>query len=194
MIQVQRRKEPPPSLADQCRPFKEDVRHALNDDFFGKCYLCGGIASDSFDVEHLRPVCDFPGAEYSWQNLFPAHSRCNERRKRWSKEEREAQHKRWPRGGLLDCSSDDIDGRLKQEFITDATGAHARFQSSLTSDMPAANSANELNSIHSRDCFWGLQISILIGKRYSSVLTAYSRLSAAFQQAGRNWGDPSVLR
>jgi uncharacterized protein (TIGR02646 family) len=73
VIGVERRVEPPPSLASRSAPFKDDVRTALDEDFGGKCYLCEGIASSSFDVEHLRPKCDFPELEFDWCNLFPAH-------------------------------------------------------------------------------------------------------------------------
>lgn len=148
VIRVTRRTEAPSSLAPKHGPFGDDVKRVLCEDFHGKCYLCEGEARGSFDVEHLRPVCDFPELKFDSNNLFLAHSRCNERRKRWSDSEREPGMKRWPRGGLLDCCRDDVDARLQQVVSTTVKGVEIQFSATVPDDAQARNTAVELNAIH----------------------------------------------
>ncbi|MBN1605595.1 MAG: hypothetical protein JW940_03140 [Polyangiaceae bacterium] len=192
MIRVRRRTEPPASLAERALPFKEDVQAALDEDFSGKCYLCEGSARGNFDVEHLRPVIDFPDREFDWHNLFPACSRCNGRRKRWSADEHEPGCKRWPKGGMLDCAQDDIEVRLQQVLSTDVGGVAARFFPTGCEDSAAANTAKELNAIHSVENEWGKQICALIERRYRAVLESCVSLMRALGDCGHNWDAPAV--
>jgi uncharacterized protein (TIGR02646 family) len=193
MIRVHRREVAPASLATiQKRPFKEDVLQALHEDFHGKCYLCEGLAAESFDVEHLHPVADFAELEFDWGNLFPAHSRCNQRRKTWNVIERACGKMRWPEGGMLDCTSDDIDARLKQELTTVVSGVSIEFAEVDANDRAALNTAIELNAIHSKDNFWGKQICNLVERQYERALRAYEELRLAVAQCRNDWDTTEV--
>ena len=191
MIRVERRIEPPPSLASRSAPFRDDVKTALDEDFDGKCYLCEGIASDSFDVEHLRPKCDFPELAFDWSNLFPAHSRCNERRKTWTAAEREPEHRRWPKGGMLDCAADDVGSRLTHRVVIDVETI-VSIAATDPNDKPAVNTATELATIYSPHSFWGRQICSLLGSRYVDVNKAYLKLLQLLAQYGEDWEQSAV--
>ncbi len=193
MIRVERRIDSPPSLASRSTPFGDDVRIALDEDFSGKCYLCEGIATISFDVEHLRPKCDFPDLAFDWSNLFPAHSRCNERRKTWTAAEREPTHQRWPKGGMLDCTCDNVEIRLAQLVVTDVGGLSVSFTATDPCDIPAVNTASELNAIHSSNAFWGRQISSDLTRRYVDVTKAYAELVRLLKQFNEDWEESAVL-
>ena len=100
MIRITRREDPPSSLVEKKSFNGDDVREALVEDFFNKCYLCEGLLNAGMDVDHLRPKSTFKEFEFEWKNLFPSHPRCNQRRKVWNEN-------RWPEGGLLDCAADE---------------------------------------------------------------------------------------
>lgn len=192
MIRIARSADAPQSLVPRSRPFGDDVRAALDRDFLGKCYLCEGLASECFDVEHLRPVVDFPELEFDWQNLFLSHPRCNQRRKRWSGAQREPGRKSWPRGGLLDCCHDDVDGRLEHSLATEVGGVVVAFDPRDPSDLAASNTAAELNSIHDHRCFWGRQLLGLIDKRWRELLRVYAALLQSLASCGSDWDAPPV--
>ena len=73
-----------------------EVRKALEELFHDKCAYCeSGTTAGSWDVDHYRPKgrvaerSDHPGyywLAYTWENLYPACTFCNQRRKdapRW---------------------------------------------------------------------------------------------------------------
>jgi uncharacterized protein (TIGR02646 family) len=193
MIRVHRREVAPASLATiEKRPFKEDVLQALHDDFHGKCYLCEGLAAESFDVEHLHPVTDFAELAFEWKNLFLAHARCNQRRKTWSAAERACGKKRWPEGGMLDCTTDDVEDRLRQELTTVVSGVSIRFAEVESNDRAAFNTTVELNAIHSKDHFWGRQLCSLVETQYERALRAYEDLRVAVTNCRNDWDGAEV--
>jgi hypothetical protein len=154
------------------------VQKALIEDFFNKCYLCEGRLNAGFDVEHLKPKSRFPDHEFDWKNLFPAHPRCNGRRKTWNED-------RWPEGGLLDCAVDDIEERLEQRVIDDGgSGIVATFESRSDKDIAARNSAEELNHLHQISHIAGWQILSAIERRYEDLHKQYREYLLAAEKGG----------
>ncbi len=175
MIHVERRPESPPSLAHRSSTCADDVRQALDEDFSGKCYLCEGVTPSGFEVDHLRPKCDFRDLEFEWMNLFPAHGDCNKRRKTWPSAERELGLQRWPKGGMLDCTRDDVESRLSQCLTIDVN-PNVTFCAIDPCDIAAKNTAAELAALHSRSKFHGRKICSAIEERYKTVSKQYDRL------------------
>jgi hypothetical protein len=164
MNRVFRRDLPPLSLSDKISYNSADVQNALAEDFLGKCYLCEGVLNAGFDVDHLKPKSKFPEREFDWNNLFPAHPRCNGRRKKWNKE-------MWPEGGMLDCAKDDIEERLAQQVMDDdGVDILAVFEPRSIEDLEAKNTAEELNHIHSSTDIAGREILIAVNCRYKKLL------------------------
>lgn len=152
MIQVKRSEEVPASLATQKSWRGRDVLKQLSDDFHGKCYLCEGTLPRAWDVDHLKPRAA-GGAEYDWKNLFPACHMCNIRRLKWGSRGIvvDGSHKAWPVGGMLDTTTDDIEGRLLQSLAMglgpgDTT---TTFSAREVDDESASNTAEELTHLHS---------------------------------------------
>jgi hypothetical protein len=178
MIRITRRDEPPSSLAAGKSYNGQDVQEALVEDFFNKCYLCEGLLIAGFDVEHLKPKSRFPDHELDWKNLFPAHPRCNGRRKKWNENQ-------WPEGGLLDCAVDDIEGRLDQQVIADGdSGIRATFESRSDKDIAARNSAEELSHLHQGSHIAGWQILSAIERRYKDLHKQYKAYLLAAEKGG----------
>lgn len=142
MIRVRRSADVPPSLAaarDGC--WREpDVKAALYACFLGKCYLCEGpLGRGAMEVDHRVPQGDPTGVarRYDWENLFPAHHDCNNRRSR-----------SYPDGGLLFPDKDDVQARLDQQLVALGGRYLPRFLHTDMQDSPAKNTAGELNNLH----------------------------------------------
>lgn len=147
MIDVKRSDAPPASLATQKSYAGHDVKHRLEVDFHGKCYLCEGALSGTFQVEHLVPVTVDASLKFEWTNLFPAHGdRCNQRRLKY------------PEAGLLNPSVEPrAEARLRQslDLKVGALGVDVHFLPVRPDDAAATNTAAELNHIHNNDDTYG---------------------------------------
>jgi hypothetical protein len=148
MIDVIRPAEAPPSLARRLTYDDDDVRRALHAVFLRKCYLCETpVMVGTFEVDHRRPKGEerFEHLTHEWTNLFPIcrEFACNQRRKR-----------RYPDGGLLD-PGEGVETRVVQK-ISGAVSTALRksgsvelvFQARDPADLPAANTAAELDRLH----------------------------------------------
>ncbi|MGE0709370.1 MAG: HNH endonuclease [Planctomycetota bacterium] len=142
-MNVQRRAEAPPSLAEGTSWTGEDVLEALWEDFLEKCYLCeGAIAPGCFQVDHRDPQAQRPDRAFDWTNLYPAHADCNNRRRR-----------KLPEGGYLFPADGDDVARLAQRMELTATGDPVLFvfAASDPADTAAQNTAAELRRIYQGD-------------------------------------------
>lgn len=180
MIEVRRSEPAPSALAratDGCWRDLE-VKERLHGDFLGKCYLCEGLVGRaSLEVDHRIPKESPEGdlERFSWNNLFPAHHDCNNRRRR-----------SWPTGGMLfpDRPADELERRLIQHLRREDTGWRAEFLARDTTDVAATNTASELQHIHGQsgdDGRYGKddELREAIYARYIKVLElAYARLRA----------------
>ncbi len=139
MIDVPRSAPPPTSLCANTSYSGEDVKDRLEADFLGKCYLCEGLLTGAFEVEHLKPRARFPELQFEWSNLYPAHPHsCNQRRLAY------------PSGDLLDpAAQQDVEGRLYQSFsLMDRKQVVPEFLAVDQGDPPAVNTALELSHLH----------------------------------------------
>jgi hypothetical protein len=105
--------------------------------------------------------------------------------------QRGPEFQRWPNGGMLDCTRDEVESRLSQRLTIDVNPA-ASFCAIDTSDMPAKNTAEELNGIHSRSKFQGRKICSAIEERYKTVLEQYDHLLQLLQQFNGSWTHGEV--
>lgn len=149
MIDVKRSEVAPASLAEKKSYKSLDVLKALHRDFLGKCYLCETpVELGTFEVDHQRPRTDFAALEFAWTNLFPTCNthRCNQRRP-----------KPKPPAPLLDPSNgDNVERRVHQRIPEpisrvlreDAERCRFSFTAASSGDVPAENTASELDHIH----------------------------------------------
>jgi len=150
VIDVQRRNNPPPSLAAKKGYDGDDVLLALREDFFEKCYLCEKpITKSTFTVDHRRPKRDKqspPELEFEWTNLFPACNEynCNGRRG----------NNTYPHDGLL-SPGEGVEERIEQRIVGTVSlnlrsggECEFRFRANKSDDAPARNTATELDRIH----------------------------------------------
>lgn len=136
MIDVIRSQPAPESLTQRKRYDGDDVKERLLADFLGKCYLTEKIVGRaSFQIEHRRPIREFPESKFEWNNLFPADADANNRRDR-----------KWPDGGLLDPAGGDGVERRVRQWLDDES--HPHFAAMKSSDRAAANTAAELDHLH----------------------------------------------
>ena len=146
------RSQPPPASLDSSKKYDgQDVKDRLDDDFHGKCYLCERFHDQQFTVEHLKPQSAFPDLVCEWNNLFPAHHECNNGRKSWATHERiviDGESKAWPIDGMLDPCEDDVEARLVQRLEPTPTGSRVQFAPVDPNDLPAKNTAAELDHLH----------------------------------------------
>ena len=72
MMDVERRKDAPDSLAAKNDWRGDDVLNALFEDFFGKCYLTEECfpSPAAMEVDHFRPKKEFEEFKYEW-TCFP---------------------------------------------------------------------------------------------------------------------------
>lgn len=143
------------------------VKKRLYADFFGKCYLCEGLLLGSLSVEHLKPKEDFPEDENSWENLFPAHQNCNSQRLKWTDKPymKNGKPTRWPIEGMLNPRLHDVEARLQQYIDDDG----ALLFAPVSGDAMAANTAQELNHIHSDRDPWGLALQLRVHRQLRRV-------------------------
>lgn len=145
MIDVTRSLASPSALAreeDGCWRDPE-VLDRLFFDFLGKCYLCErSVQPGSFEVDHRVPKAQDPSRCFDWKNLFPICHDCNLTRPR-----------KVPDGGLLDPGAgQDLEARLVQgwHIHRGASPAGADFHAAKAGDLPAENTAAELDWMHDR--------------------------------------------
>lgn len=55
----------------------KEVNAALQEMFFGKCYLCENKEITSYQIEHLHPHKGNIELKYDWNNLFLSCAHCN---------------------------------------------------------------------------------------------------------------------
>ena len=77
----------------------EEVNAALQDIFYGKCYLCESNNLQSCQIEHLQPHHEDPDLKFSWENLFLSCTHCNNLKG----------DRYWP---ILDCTKEDVDEHI----------------------------------------------------------------------------------
>lgn len=77
----------------------EEVNTALQDMFYGKCYLCEDKGLTACQIEHLQPHKGNQELKFSWDNLFLSCTHCNNLKG----------DKYWP---ILDCTKEDIDEHI----------------------------------------------------------------------------------
>ncbi|OLS26996.1 MAG: hypothetical protein HeimC2_13390 [Candidatus Heimdallarchaeota archaeon LC_2] len=115
-----------------------DVKDQLYQDFLGKCYLCEQNISSAFDVDHreqksLNQTNDH--RKFDWTNLYPACSKCNQRRPKFQI------------GDLLfPADGDDVESLITQRPSIDKSEIYVKIFP-LSSDHKAKNTAKELNHI-----------------------------------------------
>ncbi|MCX4240787.1 HNH endonuclease family protein [Paraliomyxa miuraensis] len=140
MIDVERSRVVPASLARETSWADDDVLEALHRDFLGKCYLCERrLSIGEIQVDHRRPISYWPEGAYCWPNLFPCCAFCNGRRS-----------KSYPRASLL-SPGDGIERRIEQVALLDHTGTtiECRFVAKDLNDDKARATAEELERLHS---------------------------------------------
>jgi hypothetical protein len=147
MIDVERPREAPPSLAAAKRYDGEDVLDALHVTFLGKCYLCETeVEVGTFEVDHRKPQGEprFSHLAHAWENLYPACKQhgCNQRRGRH------------PEGDLVDPGQG-VERRVAQRILGSvspclgkAANAGLVFGATDPADTAAESTAAELDRIH----------------------------------------------
>lgn len=77
MFNVVRSEESPESLQTRRKYDGQDVYDALEEMFFGKCYLCETKEPHDINVEHFDAHLGDSGKKLDWNNLYFVCSRCN---------------------------------------------------------------------------------------------------------------------
>ena len=77
----------------------EEVNVALQEIFYGKCYICENKEATSYQIEHLVPHRNNIDIKYDWDNLFLSCAHCNNTK--LGKYE-----------PILDCTKEDVDNRI----------------------------------------------------------------------------------
>lgn len=113
MVKVERSPIPPASLAlEKAKGSKnyrsEDVINQLEQDFYGKCYLCEIDELQSIEVEHLKPHYNGKDRDrmFDWNNLFYSCAHCNSVKNMRQYEE-----------DVLDCCKKDPELYLRQQLL-----------------------------------------------------------------------------
>lgn len=73
-----------------------EVNYALNEIFYGKCYICESKNSSSYQIEHLKPHKGDLDLKFDWNNLFWVCAHCNN-------------VKLAKYDSILDCTKEDVD-------------------------------------------------------------------------------------
>ena len=76
-----------------------EVNSALQEMFYGKCYICERKGLATMEIEHLIPHRDDLELEYDWNNLFLACRHCNNT-------------KGVKYDSILNCTEEDIDKKI----------------------------------------------------------------------------------
>lgn len=139
MIDVERSKDAPESLATKQRWDAMDVRRALAHDFLEKCYLCERpVTLGETEVEHRIPRALWNGGEFDWNNLFPSCRYCNMRRPAYHPD------------GLV-SPGEGVEVRVSQRARVgdDGVSVACAFSARRLGDLQALRTAEELSHIHS---------------------------------------------
>ncbi len=76
-----------------------EVNSALQEMFFGKCYICERKGLEAMEIEHIVPYRDNLDLKYDWNNLFLACRHCNNT-------------KGAKYDPILDCTEDEVDKKI----------------------------------------------------------------------------------
>ncbi|EET2546409.1 hypothetical protein FJS63_005084, partial [Escherichia coli] len=77
MFKVNRTYPAPKSLSKKARYDGADVHEALQECFYGKCYICETKNPLDINIEHFKPKGDDVERAFDWDNLYLSCSRCN---------------------------------------------------------------------------------------------------------------------
>lgn len=77
MFNVTRPEQSPESLKEKRKYDDQDVYNALEQIFFGKCYLCETKEPQDINVEHFDAHMGDLDKKFDWNNLYFVCSRCN---------------------------------------------------------------------------------------------------------------------
>lgn len=83
----------------------EDVIQQLNEDFYGKCYLCEIKPLQSIQVEHLIPHRGDKQLKFDWNNLFLSCPHCNS-----------VKNKNKFYNRILNCCTTNPEDEIEQQF------------------------------------------------------------------------------
>lgn len=100
MFRVNRTYPAPASLSKMAKYDGSDVHEALQQCFFGKCYICENKDPLDINIEHFIPKDEDKGRAYDWDNLYLSCGRCNNIKL--------AKHNE-----LLDCCNEVVWDRIK---------------------------------------------------------------------------------
>ncbi|EPA1256010.1 HNH endonuclease [Enterobacter bugandensis] len=100
MFRVNRTYPAPVSLARKLRYDGPDVHEALQECFFGKCYICENKDPLDINIEHFVSRKNDDEKSYDWDNLYLSCGRCNNIKL--------AKHDE-----LLDCCNEVVWNRIK---------------------------------------------------------------------------------
>lgn len=100
MFNVNRVYPAPLSLKKKSKYDLPDVHEALQQCFYGKCYICEAKDPLDINIEHFIPQDIDKEKTFDWDNLYLACSRCNN-------------IKRADYNGLLDCCNESVWERIK---------------------------------------------------------------------------------
>ena len=105
MVKIERRKTDKSKAAlvslqvekEKCGTYNTfEVNSALNELFYGKCYICENKEGSSYQIEHLIPHKGDIDLKFDWNNLFWVCAHCNN-------------VKLAKYDNILDCTKEDID-------------------------------------------------------------------------------------
>lgn len=77
MFKVNRTYPAPISLSRMVNYDGIDVHEALQDCFFGKCYICENKNPLDINIEHFNPKGNDKQKTFDWDNLYLSCARCN---------------------------------------------------------------------------------------------------------------------
>lgn len=137
MFNVLRTYPEPQSLAAKKTYDSEDVHEALQDCFFGKCYICETKDPLDINIEHFIPRKTDSSKAYEWENLYLACARCNNIK--LAKYE-----------NILDCCKGDIWSNIK---LLPGFSMRTRKLTvvALTTDKETITTAKLLDSVYNSD-------------------------------------------
>lgn len=103
MIRVAKNSAAPLSLSTTSAYDGEDVKIALRNDHFEKCYICERHLVTDFQIEHLKSQKNHPALTLDWNNLFHSCGYCN------GKKLNNYDH-------IIDPATNNVEQQIKQEI------------------------------------------------------------------------------
>lgn len=103
MIRVAKNSAAPLSLSTTSAYDGEDVKIALRNDHFEKCYICERHLVTDFQIEHLKSQKNHPALTQDWNNLFHSCGYCN------GKKLNNYDH-------IIDPATNNVEQQIKQEI------------------------------------------------------------------------------